>query len=160
MLIQIQQPPFDCDTVAFSNMWMIPALQPSQVHTQPHRQEMIYNQPPPDVYTGMNQPYMVGHVDEYSTFTDSAFQDSDTGHSYQKFETEPDSDSGQSLRGANVAENLLVPIRRGPFKNPHDRVQTAQTRKDGSCVRCRAQKIRVCIYVCQWAILTLLTNPV
>lgn len=34
--------------------------------------------------------------------------------------------------------------RRGPFKNNDDREKTAQTRKIGSCVRCRMQRIRVC----------------
>lgn len=33
--------------------------------------------------------------------------------------------------------------RRGPFKNNDDREKTAQTRKMGSCVRCRMQRIRV-----------------
>lgn len=33
--------------------------------------------------------------------------------------------------------------RRGPFKNNDDREKTAQTRKIGSCVRCRMQRIRV-----------------
>ncbi|SPN96749.1 uncharacterized protein DNG_00269 [Cephalotrichum gorgonifer] len=32
--------------------------------------------------------------------------------------------------------------RRGPFKNNDDREKTAQTRKIGSCVRCRMQRIR------------------
>lgn len=33
--------------------------------------------------------------------------------------------------------------RRGPFKNTADREKTAHTRKIGSCVRCRMQRIRV-----------------
>jgi len=33
--------------------------------------------------------------------------------------------------------------RRGPFKNIEDREKTAHTRKIGSCVRCRMQRIRV-----------------
>ena len=33
--------------------------------------------------------------------------------------------------------------RRGPFKNQNDRLRTAQTRRDGSCIRCRMQRIRV-----------------
>jgi hypothetical protein len=37
----------------------------------------------------------------------------------------------------------LGPSRRGAFKNVEDRVQTAQTRKDKACLRCRMQKVRV-----------------
>lgn len=33
--------------------------------------------------------------------------------------------------------------KRGPFKDPSLREQTAQTRKMGSCIRCRMQRIRV-----------------
>lgn len=33
--------------------------------------------------------------------------------------------------------------KRGPFKDPSLREQTAQTRKIGSCIRCRMQRIRV-----------------
>lgn len=33
--------------------------------------------------------------------------------------------------------------RRGPFKDESDRKKTAQTRRDGCCIRCRMQRIRV-----------------
>jgi len=33
--------------------------------------------------------------------------------------------------------------RRGPFKDPADKAQTAQTRKDNACVRCKMQRTRV-----------------
>ncbi len=36
------------------------------------------------------------------------------------------------------------PARRGPFRNQHDRERTAETRRIGSCIRCRMQRIRVC----------------
>lgn len=35
------------------------------------------------------------------------------------------------------------PARRGPFRNQHDRERTAETRRIGSCIRCRMQRIRV-----------------
>jgi hypothetical protein len=44
--------------------------------------------------------------------------------------------------------------KRGPFKDPSLREQTAQTRKMGSCIRCRMQRIRVSVllsgqrYIC------------
>lgn len=36
-----------------------------------------------------------------------------------------------------------APTKRGPFKDPQKRIRTAQTRKMGSCIRCRMQRIRV-----------------
>lgn len=36
-----------------------------------------------------------------------------------------------------------APTKRGPFKDPQKRIKTAQTRKMGSCIRCRMQRIRV-----------------
>jgi len=39
------------------------------------------------------------------------------------------------------------PSKRGPFKDHRERQKTAQTRKIGSCIRCRMQRIRVsCFY--------------
>lgn len=38
--------------------------------------------------------------------------------------------------------------KRGPFKDPSLREQTAQTRKIGSCIRCRMQRIRVSFFYC------------
>jgi len=45
--------------------------------------------------------------------------------------------------GDAVAPRAMGPSRRRPFQNPEDRIQTAQTRKDKACLRCRMQKIRV-----------------
>jgi len=42
-----------------------------------------------------------------------------------------------------VPRRGLGPSRRRPFQNPEDRIQTAQTRKDKACLRCRMQKVRV-----------------
>jgi hypothetical protein len=36
-----------------------------------------------------------------------------------------------------------LPARRGPFKDSGQRELTARTRKIGSCIRCRMQRIRV-----------------
>lgn len=36
-----------------------------------------------------------------------------------------------------------VPARRGPFRDNEQRLATARTRKKGSCIRCRMQRIRV-----------------
>ncbi|PKS06558.1 hypothetical protein jhhlp_007306 [Lomentospora prolificans] len=53
-------------------------------------------------------------------------------------------------RGSPFDAMLTSPLnrpaaRRGPFKNNDDREKTAQTRKIGSCVRCRMQRIRCLI---------------
>jgi hypothetical protein len=40
-------------------------------------------------------------------------------------------------------EDSEIRIRRRPFQNPLDRAQTAQTRRDNACVRCRMQRVRV-----------------
>jgi len=42
-----------------------------------------------------------------------------------------------------VTRRDLGPLRRRAFQNVEDRVQTAQTRKDKACLRCRMQKVRV-----------------
>jgi hypothetical protein len=42
-----------------------------------------------------------------------------------------------------AARRGMGPSRRRPFQNPEDRIQTAQTRKDKACLRCRMQKVRV-----------------
>jgi hypothetical protein len=47
------------------------------------------------------------------------------------------------------------PARRGPFKSNDDREKTAQTRKIGSCVRCRMQRIRVSLIAAATLVLTL-----
>lgn len=38
-----------------------------------------------------------------------------------------------------------TPTRRGPFKDQRTREETAATRKMGSCIRCRMQRIRVSV---------------
>lgn len=53
-----------------------------------------------------------------------------------------DADAHTQYPEASFDENGLR-SRRGPFKDPYDRAQTAQTRKDNACVRCRMQRIRV-----------------
>lgn len=55
------------------------------------------------------------------------------------------------IRGVNKLRELDIvqpnqrppPVRRGPFKSNHVREQTAETRRIGSCIRCRMQRIRV-----------------
>jgi hypothetical protein len=53
----------------------------------------------------------------------------------------------QSTPGEASSFNIVLPRhrggKRGPFKDPSLREQTAQTRRMGSCIRCRMQRIRV-----------------
>jgi hypothetical protein len=61
---------------------------------------------------------------------------------------------GADLEVQNQSSNLDVvfpnqrppPSRRGPFRNNHEREETAQTRRIGSCIRCRMQRIRVSLF--------------
>lgn len=115
-----------------------------QVQTQPLKQEMTYFQAPS--YTESNQSFAIGNAYLEAPFADSGFV-SDASLPQQMSETRRGSDSGRSVEDTESVVTATAPTRRGPFKNQHDRHQTAQTRKDGSCLRCRHQKIRVCFSV-------------
>ena len=68
-------------------------------------------------------------------------------HSVQDF------DAGPGLENAGIRDESAIldflpahrttPVKRGPFKDPDLREKTAFTRKMGSCIRCRMQRIRV-----------------
>jgi hypothetical protein len=119
-------------------------LQQYQVQTQPHKQEMTYLQPPS--YTESNLFFANSNGYLEAPPPDSGFV-SDASLPQMKSETRHGSDSGRSVEDA---ESSLagVPTRRGPFKSQYDRDQTAETRKNGCCLRCRHQKIRVCVSFC------------
>lgn len=119
-------------------------LQQYQVQTQPHKQEMTYLQPPSYMESNLSFANNNGYLE--APPPDSGFV-SDASLPQQKSETRQGSDSGRSVEDT---ESSLAgaPTRRGPFKSQFDRVQTAQTRKDGCCLRCRHQKIRVCVSLC------------
>ncbi|KFZ13964.1 hypothetical protein V502_06327 [Pseudogymnoascus sp. VKM F-4520 (FW-2644)] len=128
---------FSCDTSEFGGPWMQP-LQQFQVQTQPHKQEMTYVQPPS--YTESNLSFANANGYLEAPIPDSGFV-SDASIPQQKSETRHGSDSGRSVDDAESVATT-VPTRRGPFKNQYDRDQTAETRKNGCCLRCRHQKIR------------------
>jgi hypothetical protein len=59
-----------------------------------------------------------------------------------------DEDKSQILhqhRNLDIVSNnhRPPPAKRGPFKSNAEREQTAETRRIGSCIRCRMQRIRV-----------------
>jgi hypothetical protein len=53
------------------------------------------------------------------------------------------SDNNPLFYTFSTTEDSEIKIRRRPFQNPLDRAQTAQTRRDNACVRCRMQRVRV-----------------
>jgi hypothetical protein len=57
--------------------------------------------------------------------------------------TEQPSVAAMDPTGPQQVQRNASNSRRGPFKNQDMREKTAQTRKIGSCVRCRMQRIRV-----------------
>ncbi|KAK0734452.1 hypothetical protein B0T26DRAFT_737127 [Lasiosphaeria miniovina] len=67
-------------------------------------------------------------------------------HSSQSYEVKGDPD-GLELQGRSATFDLFphqrtLPARRGPFTDRDKRDKTALTRKMGSCIRCRMQRIR------------------
>ncbi len=65
----------------------------------------------------------------------------------QGFDVKDDPD-GVDMQGRSTPFDLFshqktLPARRGPFKDTDLRARTARTRKMGSCIRCRMQRIRV-----------------
>lgn len=65
----------------------------------------------------------------------------------QGFEVKDDPE-GLDIQGRSATFDLFshqrtLPARRGPFKDHDQRERTARTRKMGSCIRCRMQRIRV-----------------
>lgn len=126
-------------------------LQQFQVQTQPHKEEMTYVQPPSYTESNLSFANVNGYLE--TPLPDSGFV-SDTSLPQQKSETRHGSDSGRSVDDAESVATT-VPTRRGPFKSQHDRDQTAETRKNGCCLRCRHQKIRVCLPFCNFKPLVL-----
>ncbi|KAK3341164.1 hypothetical protein B0T25DRAFT_464856, partial [Lasiosphaeria hispida] len=67
-------------------------------------------------------------------------------NSLQGFEVKDDPDNldiqGRSATFDLFPHSRTLPARRGPFKDHDQRERTARTRKMGSCIRCRMQRIR------------------
>lgn len=64
-------------------------------------------------------------------------------HQMQGVESKPGADS---FGGGEGVPHRNMPAKRGPFRDQDQREKTAVTRKMGSCIRCRMQRIRVCIF--------------
>lgn len=66
--------------------------------------------------------------------------------SMSAYEIKADPDDLDMHGGSNALDvfpQRTLPARRGPFKDFDQRERTARTRKIGSCIRCRMQRIRV-----------------
>ena len=142
-----------------------PPLQPAPVGVQPsvvNREEMVY----PVASTSPSQPLSLGlgiqdqsqlmSHDRPATIPE-AFEEANflnpqyravqgyasaSGHELVKGTAET---SATQEREPVPALPRLPTARRGPFKDHDQREKTARTRKIGSCIRCRIQRIRVSI---------------
>lgn len=136
-------------------------------------EQLVYSNPPlPEYYTesqlGRPVPYVEGQVMGTAVVSAAPFNEAMPMH---RPTSEPDgaapqysvvpaydghghvmigdgSDQAIMYHDARYDVMMANPMnrpaaRRGPFKNNDDREKTAQTRKMGSCVRCRMQRIRV-----------------
>ncbi|KAK6079123.1 tetratricopeptide repeat domain containing protein [Seiridium cupressi] len=131
-----------------------PALQPTRTQPSTRNEEMSYQIPPSDrKYPSRPDD---GRIDSH--VADSR----DFGY-HQPAYVSPRDDSrrysssvgflppdGDEARMARQTANLDIvsshqraqPSKRGPFKSHAERERTAETRKIGSCIRCRMQRIR------------------
>lgn len=68
-------------------------------------------------------------------------------HSVQCFDVVPRTENASAQNESPVLDffpaQRTAPVKRGPFKDQDSREKTALTRKMGSCIRCRMQRIRV-----------------
>jgi hypothetical protein len=140
-MLTFQSSDFACN-LDFNSL-SYPTLQPIQLHSQPvfQNQEMTYVQMSSSSYmVPWNQPQQLNSTlpNEYSQ---APIIDSDTSHISVKV-SPSDSDADNSSDSVTTVDKQ-GPSRRGPFKTAHEREQTAQTRKNAACVRCRIQRIRV-----------------
>jgi hypothetical protein len=146
---------FSCDDPALMAQYMAnhPPLQPSQVlGLQPavSREEMVY--------PSLSAP---GYLTEVSVQADAAPGTCLVGSQYSPldghgtlmnlpthFHSAQVSDvrsgtENTAVQGEFLPRQRTTPVKRGPFKDQDSREKTALTRKMGSCIRCRMQRIRV-----------------
>lgn len=167
---------YPCDHPALMAQYLpnYPPLQPERVMgLQPatNREEMIYPnvspivkyeanpdsphdtsgpgiQPPPYVPTqtgAVPPPYSISEPSPYDGHgmvvnLPSRF------HPIQCFEVGPGTENAGAQDLDFFPAHRTTPVKRGPFKDQDSREKTALTRKMGSCIRCRMQRIRVSAY--------------
>ncbi|ETS87577.1 hypothetical protein PFICI_01405 [Pestalotiopsis fici W106-1] len=131
-----------------------PVLQPTRTQPSTRHEEMTYNLSPPE------RKYL-GRPDVQRIETHVTNLQSRGGYDQSSY-TSPNVDSRGQMPGVGFLpadgdeaqvghqSNLDIvsshqrapPSKRGPFKNSAERERTAETRKIGSCIRCRMQRIR------------------
>lgn len=117
-------------------------LQPVAVERrQPliNRQNMTY---------GMESPRQAANIWDRNAFAN--IHENQRDHTTQIYdsglsETEQKDEHSKEIEAAECTATRRDsgPPKRRPFQKVEDRVQTAQTRKDKACLRCRMQKVRV-----------------
>lgn len=131
-----------------------PVLQPTQAQPSTRNEEMIYQTPQPDRKYS-SQPDLqqagnhVGEPHDYAYAQPAYVSPESDAHHYMMGSGVPQSEGDAAL--AHKSANLDIvsiqqrqqPAKRGPFKSNAERERTAETRKIGSCIRCRMQRIRV-----------------
>ncbi|KAI0555204.1 hypothetical protein F4679DRAFT_522655 [Xylaria curta] len=119
------------------------------------REGMVYPGPVPSqgytVQPGMQSSSPVSPGNQTTSvpdFTPSLYEAQEESKA-QYSTNRPSSHAEVDKRRVNTRELDFVPpnqrpppARRGPFRNQHDRERTAETRRIGSCIRCRMQRIR------------------
>ncbi|POR31222.1 Uncharacterized protein TPAR_08564 [Tolypocladium paradoxum] len=144
----LASPPGGAKGTTFPQSQSEPALYASEYDAQglPLRNTMTF---PPDYLTSNDQP----HVNHVSHFTGTLDPNSGPFRSVTQFsmlvagnvmEQQPWAEASLQHQPSNF--DILFPDqrggKRGPFKDPKLREETAQTRRTGSCIRCRMQRIR------------------
>lgn len=88
--------------------------------------------------------YRHHNMERYQTQYPTSHGFISTGASHQQsFEYFPLASQTDDLYIMTPNQKKPAATKRGPFKDPQKRLRTAQTRKMGSCIRCRMQRIRV-----------------
>ncbi|KAI1847401.1 hypothetical protein JX266_006626 [Neoarthrinium moseri] len=135
-----------------------PVLQPTQAQPSTRREEMTYQMASPvQKHAGRpdrqgeqraNDHVMATHDMNYRqrTYMNHGDSVSQYGQGTRFLPLEEDGSHAvqQSHGNLDIVSNNQrpPPAKRGPFKNNSDRERTAETRRIGSCIRCRMQRIR------------------
>lgn len=130
-----------------------PVLQPTHAQPNTRTEEMTYQAP------AAERKYH-GHLDMQDSRPDNPVAE-DYHHTSYVSPTGPVAPygpasghirvDGSGIPPSHQSGNLDIvsnnhrppPAKRGPFKSNAEREQTAETRRIGSCIRCRMQRIRV-----------------
>jgi hypothetical protein len=133
---------FACDDV-FPTSWLATPSMNQQYPIPPNQPPTLE---PAMLYPQRQESFGDSNLDQKETETHDAGIDGLSG-SASSFTILIDGASVDHRKSMNGAPSEMGNhSRRGPFKDPHVRAQTAQTRKDNACLRCRMQRIRVGVH--------------